>query len=177
MLLEKTVKEFTGRTFPVQHQDRLIQKFLVGKFLPFQVGEGIIGDKDVPERFDLFDSRKLVDIIVRVIDKNQIHLSVFQKIHAFDGRLVCHLDVRTWKTPVKTLQIRYEKVAADGITCPDPDLTACGGGFQKLVFSSFDQIHGRFHMAQKDLPFRSELDFLCTPDKQDLIQFLFQSLD
>ena len=90
--------------------------------------ERIVGHKDILERLDLLHSRKLVDVVVWIIDEDQIHLTVFQQIHALDGCLVRDLNVRGRKTPVKAFQIRHKEVTADGITGSDPYLTADGVG-------------------------------------------------
>ena len=51
------------------------KKLLVRELLSFQMRERIVGHKDILERLDLLHSRKLVDVVVWIIDEDQIHLT------------------------------------------------------------------------------------------------------
>lgn len=61
---------------------------------------------------------------IRVIGKNQIHLTTFQKIHAANGGIVGNLDMDSGKFPVEPAQERPQKIPADGIAGTDAQLAA-----------------------------------------------------
>lgn len=136
VLLEQVVEEFTGGTFAVQHQDRIIQQIFqryrtVGEFrIVFPAG-----DKDIPERVDRQDVQLAGKACVWEVGDDQIHLSRFQKIHALDGSLVGDLDMDVWPGLVKLFQVRDEKIPADRIAGSNPELAAAHGAcLQDLRF-------------------------------------------
>ena len=74
-------------------------------------------------------------------------------------------------------EIRNEKITADGVAGADADLSPGGGGLHELGLPALDQVHGRLHVAQQDLPLRRQLDPLCAPDEEHLVQLSLQRLD
>ena len=179
VLLEQVVEEFTGGTFAVQHQDRIIQQIFqryrtVGEFrIVFPAG-----DKDIPERVDRQDVQLAGKACVWEVGDDQIHLSRFQKIHALDGSLVGDLDMDVWPGLVKLFQVRDEKIPADRIAGSNPELAAAHGAcLQDLRFPAADQIDGRLHMAQQGFSFRGKLYPFGTADEQADAELLFQYFD
>ena len=81
-------------------------------------------------------------------------------------------------TPVEILQIRNQIITADGIAGTDAQLAAAQGiGLHNLIFTPFYQVDGRLDMAQQNLTLGGQLHPLCAPDKEVLVQLLFQYLD
>ncbi len=79
---------------------------------------------------------------------------------------------------MEAVQVGHEKIPADGIAGTHAELSAAQGVcFHDLRLSASDQVHGRFHMAQEDLPLRRELHLFRAADKERLIQLLLQDLD
>ena len=115
--------------------------------------------------------------MVRVVGYDQIDLTCFQKLYAFDRGLVDDFDMRARKVPMKPFQIRNKKIAADRIAGADPDLSSRGGGIKQLRLSPSDKMHCRFDVAEQDLPLGSQLNMLGAADKQCLIQFALQSFN
>ena len=177
VLLKQTVEEFACRTFAVQHQDRVLEQLFERELAALQLTERFVCDKHIFKIFNLFDSSQTAEVAVRIIGHDQIYLSGLKQFDALDRSLVCHFDMRVRKFFVEPLQIRDKKIAADRVACTDADLSSGCSRIHQLRLSALDQIHCRLHMAQQNLSFRGELDALRTPDKERLVQLLFQSLD
>ena len=136
------------------------------------------GDEHIPKGMDRDGGHPVRKPGIRVVGDDKIHLPGFQQIHTACGGLVGNLNVDAGMLPVKTVQIRNQEVAADGIAGPDADLAAAqSAGFHDLCLAPLDQIDSRFHVAQQNLAFRGQLYLFCAADKEGDSQLLFQNLD
>ena len=61
---------------------------------------------------------------VRIIGNDKISLTIFQGFGTFNGSVVRNLDVNIGKLLVKTVQIRYQIVAADGVAGANTQLAS-----------------------------------------------------
>ncbi len=80
---------------------------------------------------------------------DQVHLTVFQKLHAAHGGAVCDLDPHSGIILMKSLQVVNQKVPADGIACPDPQLPLKSVFLKKLCLPLGKHFQGRFDMLEK----------------------------
>ena len=110
------------------------------------------------------------------IGQNDIHFPLFQQIDTFDGACVGNLNRNIGKTFMKALQVRQQKIAADGIACTDMKLPQ-HAGVQKLALAAGKQVDGRFHMLKQKRARLGELYFFGAPDKKSLVEPLFQGFD
>ena len=179
MALEQVVQKFAGSALAVQHQNRVFQQILQMDALLIKLRiELSARHKGIGERVDRLVLQRILKMGVGKVRDNNIYLACLQQLHAFCGGLIRDLDMNIRVRSVKTAQIRNQKVPADRIAGPDPELSAAQrAGFHDLVLAALDQIHGRLHMAQQRVTLRSELHPLRTADKQIDAELLLQNLD
>ena len=78
---------------------------------------------------------------------------------------------------MKALQIVNQKVPADGIACPDPQLPLKSVFLKKLCLPLGKHFQGRFDMLEKYFSLRGKGNLLGASEKQFSSQLFFQSLD
>ena len=130
MLLEQCMQIFAGRAVLIQHEDWILQQFLIGHFPAAQFLESFICNKYILKFMYGCGREHRVQMTVRKIHYNQIDLPAPQKFHTADGSSIGNFDMRPRKSLVKLFQIRNEEIPADRIACADAELTDSGGGFQ-----------------------------------------------
>ena len=83
-----------------------------------------VGNEDILEILDFADIAYGIHSRIRIVGNNEIHLTVFKKIHALAGGTVRDFDMDIRKMLMESLKIRNQVITADGVAGTDTQLTA-----------------------------------------------------
>ena len=123
-LLADVVKKFAGHTALVQHQNRILQQFFKVQRMILQMFKVPVGNEDILEILDFADIAYGIHSRIRIVGNNEIHLTVFKKIHALAGGTVRDFDMDIREMLMESLKIRNQVITADGVAGTDTQLTA-----------------------------------------------------
>ena len=174
---KKLMKIFTCCAFGRKGEKRILHQFLYFQGFSFKGKEFRIGNKNIPKFFYHLYFCVCGKPGIGKIAYDQVHLPVFQKLHAAHGGAVGDLDPHSRIILMKALQIVNQKVPADGIACPDPQLPLKSVFLKKLCLPLGKHFQGRFDMLEKYFSLRGKGNLLGASEKQFPSQLFFQSLD
>ena len=123
-LLADVVKKFAGHTALVQHQNRILQQFFKVQRMILQMFKVPVGNEDILEILDFADIAYGIHSRIWIVGNNEIHLTVFKKIHALAGGTVRDFDMDIREMLMESLKIRNQVITADGVAGTDTQLTA-----------------------------------------------------
>ena len=83
-----------------------------------------VGNENILEILDLADIAYGIHSRIRIVGNNEIHLTVFKKIHALAGGTVRDFDMDIREMLMESLKIRNQIISADGIAGTDTKLSA-----------------------------------------------------
>ena len=83
-----------------------------------------VGNEDILEILDFADIAYGIHSRIWIVGNNEIHLTVFKKIHALAGGTVRDFDMDIREMLMESLKIRNQVITADGVAGTDTQLTA-----------------------------------------------------
>ena len=160
------MKKFTGSTFFSKHQQGILMQFCQSKLSSRKIKIVFICCKYVLKGEKCFIVFFHFQSCVGVIAYNKIDLAVFQKFGTADGSSIGDFDMNMWKFTVKSLKIRNQKIAADGVRSTDAQRSFQCGHVGNLLFSLNQKIDRRLYVTKECFSFRCQFYPFGISDKE-----------
>ena len=145
MFQKDLVEIFTGRRIFIQHQDRQTGDLLESHFLGDLRKMCGIGDEHILKGCQGLGDIRSIHAEVGMVGVDDVNLSLLQEV---DAGLACRIgdaDGYIRVEFVELLDIRHQKIAADGIAGADVELSQSGVvDILDLFFAAAYKVHGWF---------------------------------